>query len=66
MEEYFYHCPYCDAPISTLIEPVQGWYDYEEDCEVCCRPIRLRFRVVYTTTGDVRVRSFSASTIDDL
>lgn len=66
MEEFFYHCPYCNALISALIEPVPAWCDYEEDCEVCCRPIRLRFRVIVTKSGDFAVRSFSAVTIEDL
>lgn len=66
MEEYQYHCPYCYAMISTLIEPITGAYDYEEDCEVCCRTIRLRFDVRINSNGDIRVRGFRATTTDDL
>ncbi|MFN3951096.1 MAG: CPXCG motif-containing cysteine-rich protein [Thermaurantimonas sp.] len=66
MEEFRYRCPYCYALISTLIEPSSGHFDYEEDCEICCRSIRLRFRVKISEGGEIRVLSFRATTSDDL
>lgn len=36
------HCPYCDADIELLIEPDSHGVEYIEDCQVCCRPIRMR------------------------
>ena len=32
-------CPYCDEPIQLVIDPMQIDSQYEEDCEVCCRPM---------------------------
>ena len=57
--EHFFTCPYCGEPISMVLDlsvPEQG---YIEDCEVCCRPIRLH----YTTDGEV-VTSFEAASIE--
>ncbi|WNJ20499.1 CPXCG motif-containing cysteine-rich protein [Pontibacter sp. G13] len=45
MLEHFFHCPYCQAYISMLLDlsvPVQ---EYIEDCEVCCNPIQIRFQI---------------------
>lgn len=45
-EEVFFDCPYCGAEISMLLDLSVGAQSYVEDCEVCCRPIVLRYRVV--------------------
>lgn len=45
-EEVFFDCPFCGAEISMLLDFSAGAQTYVEDCEVCCRPILLRFRVV--------------------
>lgn len=42
--EHFFHCPYCLASISMILEPMSEVQEYIEDCEVCCNPIELRFR----------------------
>jgi hypothetical protein len=34
-------CPYCDAEIELLIDPSAGSTEAIEDCQVCCRPIRV-------------------------
>lgn len=34
-------CPYCGSAISVVVESLYGDQQYVEDCEVCCRPIRL-------------------------
>lgn len=57
LEERTISCPYCGESIDILIDPPeqssvdeQGTellsydesHEYIEDCQVCCRPIRLR------------------------
>ncbi|MEO0336970.1 MAG: CPXCG motif-containing cysteine-rich protein [Pseudomonadota bacterium] len=41
--EHFFTCPYCWQNISMVLEPSEDIQSYIEDCEVCCRPIQLRF-----------------------
>ena len=41
IDEIAARCPYCDAPISLLIDRSVGDQHYIEDCEVCCRPIQV-------------------------
>ena len=53
--EVDFHCPYCFAPISVLVDPSVPAQAYVEDCEVCCHPIDVR----YAVDGDA-VTSFSA------
>ena len=37
-----FKCPYCFERISMLLDLSEsGQQDYIEDCEVCCRPIRV-------------------------
>lgn len=43
--EKFFTCPYCGQTISMLFEELYGDQEYIEDCEVCCNPIRIRYRV---------------------
>jgi len=43
--EHGFDCPYCGEPITMLLEPGATEQVYVEDCEVCCNPIRLRFRI---------------------
>jgi transcription elongation factor Elf1 len=43
-EEVFFGCPHCGAEISMLLDLSAGAQSYLEDCEVCCRPIRVRYR----------------------
>ncbi|WP_307718905.1 CPXCG motif-containing cysteine-rich protein [Schleiferia thermophila] len=66
MEEFFFNCPYCYASVSILTEPLPGHYHYIEDCEVCCRPITLRYTVVLSPGGEVRILHFTATTDDEL
>jgi transcription elongation factor Elf1 len=44
-EEHFFHCPVCDAEISVLLDLSEPEQEYVEDCEVCCRPLRIRYGV---------------------
>jgi hypothetical protein len=42
--EHFFTCPYCWEQISMILDSSEEESDYIEDCEVCCRPIEVRFR----------------------
>jgi hypothetical protein len=59
MIEHFFSCPYCWENISMVLDPYMEDDDYVEDCQVCCRPIVVNFRIV-----DDEVVSFSANIID--
>ncbi len=43
--EYSFHCPYCGEEISMVLDLSAGGQSYIEDCEVCCRPIEIRYAV---------------------
>ena len=45
IEEIGYTCPHCGEQVSALVDTSVEAQDYIEDCEVCCRPIRLLVRV---------------------
>lgn len=35
------HCPYCGEPLRILLDASLEQQDYIEDCQVCCRPMRV-------------------------
>jgi hypothetical protein len=41
--EFFFTCPYCWERISMLLDASVEEQTYVEDCEVCCRPIEVRY-----------------------
>jgi transcription elongation factor Elf1 len=43
--EYFFACPYCSERISMVLDTWVKRQTYIEDCEVCCRPIEVRYTV---------------------
>jgi len=44
--EAWYTCSYCFEQNEVLVDVSGGTYqEYIEDCQVCCRPNRLRIRV---------------------
>lgn len=46
MEEKFYTCPYCMQYVSSLLDTgVEGSVELIDDCEVCCRPMNIVYRV---------------------
>jgi hypothetical protein len=47
------HCPYCGEPIALLVDASAGAQQYVEDCQVCCRPMRVAVDV--DADGDPRV-----------
>jgi transcription elongation factor Elf1 len=44
-EEYFFDCPHCGAQISMMMDLSIMSQDYVEDCETCCRPVKISFVV---------------------
>jgi hypothetical protein len=47
-------CPFCGETITIALDPAGGRaQEYVEDCQVCCRPWRVR--VWYDATGAVDV-----------
>lgn len=52
-EEHFFQCPFCWAQISMLVDLSVEQQSFIEDCEVCCRPIRVSY-----TTEDEQILSF--------
>ncbi len=39
------NCPYCGEEVEILVDAGGGTeQEYVEDCEVCCRPWRVRLR----------------------
>ncbi|REJ77404.1 MAG: CPXCG motif-containing cysteine-rich protein [Acidobacteria bacterium] len=58
--EHFFICPYCWQKISMLLDLSAGAQNYVEDCEVCCRPIKISF-----TIGEEEVSEFEAETIEE-
>ena len=55
--EHFFRCPYCAEYISILLDVSVRSQTYVEDCEVCCRPIQIR----YVVHGD-EIVEFEATT----
>ncbi len=45
MIEYFFTCPYCWEQISMLLDPDMSDEEYVEDCQVCCNPIQIVFKL---------------------
>lgn len=43
--EHFFTCPYCGEQISMVLDTSVRRQTYTEDCEVCCRPIQIRYVV---------------------
>jgi hypothetical protein len=52
--EHGFDCPYCGESVTMLLEPGPGEQTYVEDCEVCCNPIGLRFRIDDDVVMDFR------------
>lgn len=59
--EKFFTCPYCWEEISMILDASDEIPDYIEDCEVCCRPIEIRFQI----TNDQLI-NFSANKMEGI
>ena len=44
-KEQHFICPHCGEPVSMLLDLTSGSQHYFEDCEVCCNPIEISYRV---------------------
>jgi cysteine-rich CPXCG protein len=52
------HCPYCGEPVELLLDAGGGdTQEYVEDCEVCCRPWRVRVRYDRDGGASVELRA---------
>ena len=59
--EHFFICPYCWERISMILDRYDESSDYIEDCEVCCRPIEIKFKF-----SDERLISFNSKIIEGI
>jgi hypothetical protein len=48
-------CPWCGEVFTTFFDISSGSTSYIEDCQVCCRPIVLSFRL--TRLGNIKVQT---------
>jgi hypothetical protein len=57
--EHGFDCPYCGEAITMVLDLSVPSQAYVEDCEVCCRPIELRY-----AAEDGELTAFEAHTLD--
>lgn len=51
-------CPYCGEANEVSLDPGSGSIQqYDEDCQVCCRPWRVTVRYRADGTADVQARA---------
>lgn len=48
-------CPWCGETFITFFDLSSGETSYIEDCQVCCRPIMLVYKI--SRFGDVKVQA---------
>ena len=60
-QEHFFQCPHCWEEISMLLDASVREQTYIEDCEVCCRPIEIRFKIL-----NEELISFSANVMEGI
>ena len=58
--EHFFTCPYCWQEVSMVLDLSVSDQTYIEDCEVCCRPIK-----VWNTVEDGEIADFAADSTDE-
>ncbi len=47
IEEHQFPCPHCWEEISILLDTsLDGDFQVVEDCEVCCNPAELTYRII--------------------
>lgn len=48
-------CPYCGEPVELQADPSEGAkQEFVQDCDICCRPIRVLLTFVRGGRVDVR------------
>lgn len=57
--EHFFTCPYCCQKISVILDLSLEGQSYIEDCEVCCQPIQIDYKV-----ADFEITDFDARNIE--
>ena len=57
--EHFFTCPHCWEQISMVLDTSVKEQTYVEDCEVCCRPIQVRY-----TAEKEMVVSFESGSVE--
>ena len=44
LKDYEFSCPYCGVSLTLRLDKTGGKrQEFVYDCEICCRPIQLRF-----------------------
>lgn len=44
--DFTFSCPYCDQTLSVRLDVTGGQkQSFVYDCEICCRPVLLRFEL---------------------
>jgi transcription elongation factor Elf1 len=59
MEKEF-ACPYCGERISMVLDMSVRRQTYVEDCEVCCRPIQIRYTAMNDKLMEFVAKSLNA------
>lgn len=57
--EHSFACPSCGEVISMVLDPSLDSTTYVEDCEVCCNPLEISYRI-----EDDCLAHFEARTLD--
>ena len=58
--DFEFECPHCGGAISIRIDKsTEGKQEFIYDCEVCCRPIQIRFEI-----NDDEIVNFTAEFTD--
>jgi len=57
--EHYFQCPYCGEQISMVLDSSVRRQTYVEDCEVCCNPIEVSYRM-----EDDALASFAAKVLE--
>ena len=55
--EHFFLCPYCGEEISMVLDTSVPRQTYVEDCQVCCRPIEVRYVIENDVVVEFEVRT---------
>ena len=59
-KEHFFNCPYCWQTISMILDLSVEEQTYVEDCEVCCKPIEISYKI----KDDTEINTFEAERMD--
>ena len=60
LDEHAFNCPYCDAPITVLLDLSTDEQSYIEDCEVCYQPMQIYYQL-----EEAEIALFTAKRTDD-